>query len=41
LARQVISGLGAGAHQVQIKVLGTKQAASSGTTVVFDAVSIP
>ncbi len=35
------SGLSAGPHLLQIKVLGTKQAASTGTQIVVDAFRAP
>lgn len=38
---RVISGLTAGAHTAQIKVLGTRNASSSGNTVVFDGFRVP
>lgn len=40
LSRQTYSGLGAGAHHVVITVLGTKNPASSGTSFVFDGVTL-
>jgi bacillopeptidase F len=40
LSRQTYGGLGAGQHHVVIDVLGTKNAASSGTTVVFDGITL-
>jgi hypothetical protein len=40
LSRQTFSGLGTGTHHVVITVLGTKNAASTGTAVVFDAITL-
>ena len=40
LSRQTYSGLGAGTHHVVITVLGIKNPASSGTSIVFDAVTL-
>ncbi len=41
LSPVVINGLNTSTHQVQIKVLGTRNSASIGNIVVFDAVSVP
>lgn len=40
-ARQVVGGLVNKAHTVQIKVLGTRNPASTGNTIVFDGFSVP
>ena len=40
LSRQTYSGLGAGTHHVVVTVLSTKNPASTGTSVVFDAVTL-
>lgn len=37
LSRQTFDNLGPGTHHVQITVLGTRNPASAGTDVVFDA----
>lgn len=36
-----ITGLSAGAHTIEVRVLGTKRVASTGTTVVVDAFRVP
>jgi hypothetical protein len=40
LSRQTFAGLGAGPHHVEVTVLTTRNPASTGNTVVFDAVTL-
>ena len=39
--QHVVSGLSDGQHVVEIQVMGTHQSASTGNTIVFDAILLP